>query len=97
MPTQGSDVQFTIAFPARVATTNGNREGDSIVSWKLPPGEVTSLRAEVRYVDPNTRSFAGWAGIVGGVTIGVAAIIAAMAYMNRNPRPRRRARQKQRV
>ena len=97
VPKQGSDVQFTIAFPARVATTNGNREGDSIVSWKLPPGEVTSLRAEVRYADPNTRSFAGWAGIVGGVTIGVAAIIAAMAYMNRNPRPRRRARQKQRV
>ena len=97
VPTQGSDVQFTIAFPARVATTNGTREGDSIVSWKLPPGEVTSLRAEVRYVDPNTRSFAGWAGIVGGVTIGVAAIIAAMAYMNRNPRPHRRARQKQRV
>ncbi len=87
VPAQGSDVQFTIAFPARVATTNGTRETDSIVSWKLPPGEVTTLRAEVRYSDPNTRSFAGWAGIVGGVTLGVAAIIAALAYVTHEPRP----------
>jgi hypothetical protein len=80
-----SDVQFTVAFPARVATTNGTREGDSIVTWKLPPGDQTSLRADVRYSDPNTRSFAGWAGIVAGVTIGVALIVAAMAYITRNP------------
>ncbi len=90
VPTQGSDVQFTIAFPARVATTNGNREGDSIVSWKLPPGDVSTMRAEVKYADPSTRSFAGWAGIMGGVTIGVAAIVAALAYINRNPSPPRR-------
>lgn len=88
VPAQGSDVQFTIAFPARVATTNGTREGDSIISWKLPAGEVSTLRAEVRYSDPNTRSFAGWAGIVAGVTIGIAGIIGALAYMTRNPTPK---------
>lgn len=87
VPVQGTDVQFTIAFPARVATTNGTREGDSIVSWKLPAGEVTNLRAEVRYADPNTRSFAGWAGIMGGVALGVAAIVAALAWMSRNKEP----------
>ncbi|MGV9818033.1 LppM family (lipo)protein [Nocardia xishanensis] len=85
VPPHGSDVQFTIAFPARVAKTNGNREGDSTVSWKLPPGDVSTVRAEVSYSDPNTRSFAGWAGIVGGITLAVAAIVAAMAYMDRNP------------
>ncbi|MEU7768488.1 DUF3153 domain-containing protein [Nocardia sp. NPDC049190] len=85
VPPHGSDVQFTIAFPARVAKTNGSREGDNIVSWKLPPGDVSTLRAEVSYADPNTRSFAGWAGIVGGITLAVAAIIAAMAFMDRNP------------
>lgn len=85
VPPSGSDVQFTIAFPARVAKTNGNREGDNIVSWKLPAGDVSTLRAEVSYADPNTRSFAGWAGIVGGITLAVAAIIATMAYMDRNP------------
>ncbi|MEU7140659.1 DUF3153 domain-containing protein [Nocardia sp. NPDC046473] len=85
VPPHGSDVQFTIAFPARVAKTNGNREGDNIVSWKLPAGDVSTLRAEVSYADPNTRSFAGWAGIVGGITLAVAAIVAAMAFMDRNP------------
>ncbi|WP_428847172.1 LppM family (lipo)protein [Nocardia arthritidis] len=87
VPPQGSDVQFTIAFPARVAKTNGNRDDDSTVSWKLPPGDVSTLRAEVSYADPNTRSFAGWAGIVGGITLAVAAVVAAVAYMDRNPAP----------
>ncbi|WP_442941410.1 LppM family (lipo)protein [Nocardia sp. NBC_00403] len=87
VPPHGSDVQFTVAFPSRVAKTNGNREDDSTVSWKLPPGDVSTLRAEVSYADPNTRSFAGWAGIVGGITLAVAAIVAALAFMNRNPAP----------
>ncbi|MEU0541519.1 DUF3153 domain-containing protein [Nocardia sp. NPDC005978] len=87
LPPHGSDVQFTVAFPARVATTNGTREGDSKVVWKLSAGEVNQLRAEVGYADPNTRSFAGWAGIVGGVTLAVAAMVAVLAYMNRNPDP----------
>ncbi|MGB6182863.1 MAG: DUF3153 domain-containing protein [Rhodococcus sp. (in: high G+C Gram-positive bacteria)] len=90
IPVDGSDVQFSIAFPARVATTNGAREGDNVVSWKLPPGERSTLRAEVRYSDPNTRSFAGWSGIVFGVTVGIAAIIGGMAYVSRNPADRRR-------
>ncbi|WP_438943490.1 LppM family (lipo)protein [Nocardia otitidiscaviarum] len=85
LPPHGSDVQFTVAFPARVGTTNGTREGDSVVTWKLPAGDVSTLRAEVGYADPNTRSFAGWAGIVGGITLAVAAIVAVLAYMNRNP------------
>lgn len=91
LPGQGSDVQLTVAFPARVATTNGVRDQDNVVTWKLPAGESTTLRAEVRYADPDTRSFVGWAGIVGGVTIGVAAIIGAMAYLARNPALPRRA------
>lgn len=87
VPATGSDIRFTIAFPARIATTNGTREGDSIVSWTLPAGETSTLRAEVRYADPNTRSFAGWAGIVGGVTIGVAIVVGALAWTNRNRDP----------
>ncbi len=90
IPEQASDIQFTIAFPARIGTTNGTREGDNVITWKLPAGEISSLRAEVNYSDPNTRSFAGWAGIVGGVTIGIAAIVGAMAWVNRNPPLRRR-------
>ncbi|WP_420162831.1 LppM family (lipo)protein [Rhodococcus parequi] len=92
VPAQGTDVQFTIAFPSRVATTNGTRDGDSTVTWKLPAGEVSTLRAEVRYADPSTRSFAGWAGMSAGVAVGVALIVGGMAWMQRNraarPRPR---------
>lgn len=88
-PSQGTDVQFTIAFPARVATTNGTRESDSVVTWKLPAGEVSTMRAEVRYSDPNTRGFAGWAGIMAGATLGVTLLVVALAWFNRNPAPNR--------
>ncbi|NLG54182.1 MAG: DUF3153 domain-containing protein [Rhodococcus sp.] len=84
VPAQGADVQFTLAFPTRVGTTNGDREGDDRVTWRLPAGEVSTLRAEVRYADPNTRGFAGWAGIVGGVTLGVSVIVGALAWMARD-------------
>jgi hypothetical protein len=95
VPPQGSDVQLTVAFPARVATTNGTRAGDSIVSWKLPPGDVSTVKAEASYADPNTRSFAGWAGIVGGITLAVAAIVAGLAWYRRNPAPPAYARPRQ--
>ncbi|MFE4502339.1 LppM family (lipo)protein [Rhodococcus sp. NPDC056743] len=87
LPAQGSDIQFSIAFPARISTTNGNRDGDSRVSWTLPAGEVSTVRAEVNYADPSTRSFAGWAGIMAGLTLGVAIIVGAMAWMVRNRAP----------
>lgn len=92
LPATGADVQFLVAFPARVAATNGTRQNETTISWKLAPGEVTSVRAEVRYADPNTRGFAGWALIVGGATVGVAIIIGALAYMARNSAPDRGSR-----
>ncbi|MQY25572.1 Protein LppM [Nocardia sp. RB56] len=97
VPEQGSDIQFKVAFPARVATTNGTREGDSIVSWKVPAGDVSTLRAEASYADPNTRSFAAWAGIVGGITLAAAALAAVLAYVSRNPDPQRPVRRRQHV
>lgn len=87
VPAQGSDVQFSIAFPARISTTNGNRDADSRVSWTLPAGEVSTLRAEVNYADPSTRSFAGWAGIMAGVTLGAAIIVGALAWTMRTREP----------
>ncbi len=87
VPAQGTDVQITVAFPSRIVTTNGTRQGDSIVSWTLPAGDTSTIRAEVRYQDPSTRSFAGWAGIMGGATLGVAVIVAALAWMARNREP----------
>ncbi|MFC8933913.1 LppM family (lipo)protein [Rhodococcus sp. NPDC057135] len=91
LPAQGADVQVSIAFPARVGTTNGTRDGDSRVSWTLPAGEVSTMRAEVNYADPSTRSFAGWAGIMAGLTLGVAIVVGALAWMARNRAPVKRA------
>lgn len=85
VPPHGSDVQLNVAFPVRVAKTDGTRTGDSVVTWKLPAGEVSTIHAEVGYPDPNTRSFAGWAGIIGGITLAVAAVVIAMAFLDRNP------------
>jgi hypothetical protein len=87
VPTAGADIQFKIRFPARVAVTNGISEDDTTVFWKLTPGEQTRIRAEVRYADPNTRGFAGWALIVGTATLAVAVIIGALAYVNRGSEP----------
>ncbi|AOW94723.1 DUF3153 domain-containing protein [Rhodococcus sp. WMMA185] len=87
VPAQGTDVQVTVAFPAKIITTNGTLQSDSTVSWTLPAGTTSTLRAEVRYQDPSTRSFAGWAGIMGGVTLGVAVVVAALAWMARNKEP----------
>ena len=55
------------------------------------------MHAEVSYADPNTRSFAGWGGIVGGITLAVAALVAVIAYLARNPAPRYLARSRDRV
>lgn len=49
------------------------------------------MRAEVNYADPSTRSFAGWAGIMAGLALGVAIIVGAMAWMARNRAPIKRA------
>lgn len=87
LPTQGADVVFSIAFPARVGTTNGTRDGDSRVSWNLPAGEVSTMRADVSYADPSTRSFAGWAGIMAGLTLGAAILVGAIAWVARNRAP----------
>ena len=49
------------------------------------------MRAEVNYADPSTRSFAGWAGIMAGLALGVAIVVGAMAWMARNRAPIKRA------
>ena len=43
-----ADVQFTVAFPGEVTSTNGQRiEGDA-VQWTLKPGVVSTMSAQAR-------------------------------------------------
>ncbi|WP_277834469.1 LppM family (lipo)protein [Speluncibacter jeojiensis] len=85
---QGSDVQISMNFPAHVSTTNGTRDGDNGVTWKLPPGEKSSLAAEVSYADPHNRGFTGWLVLVALIALASAVGVGYLAYRNRDQSPR---------
>jgi hypothetical protein len=88
VPAEGADIKISFSFPASLESTNGNRDSSRSVSWMPAPGEVSLLRAEVEYTDPNTRSFAGWTGLVVGASIGIAILVGAMAWVNRDQSPK---------
>ncbi|HUE32746.1 MAG TPA: DUF3153 domain-containing protein [Mycobacterium sp.] len=74
-----ADVELTVAFPGVVTSTNGDRIEPDVVSWKLKPGVVSTMTAQARYTDPNTRSFTGagvWLGIASCAAAGVVAVLA---------------------
>lgn len=89
----GADVALRVNFPARVATTNGERVlgSDSEVRWTLPAGSSTLVQATARYADPSVRSFTGWTFLLGGVVGAVAVLVAVLALLarDRSPRPGR--------
>lgn len=83
-----ADVVLTVAFPGTVTSTNGDRIEPEVVQWKLKPGVVSTMTAQARYTDPNTRSFTGagiWLGIASFLAAGV---VAAMAWVSRDRSPR---------
>lgn len=74
-----ADVELTVAFPGTVTSTNGDRIEPEVVQWKLKPGVVSTMTAQARYTDPNTRSFTGagiWLGIASFAAAGVVALLA---------------------
>jgi hypothetical protein len=67
-----------------VTSTNGERVDPDVVQWKLKPGVVSTMTAQARYTDPNTRSFTGagiWLGIA---SFAVAGVVALLAWMSRD-------------
>jgi hypothetical protein len=76
---QDADVELTVAFPGTVTSTNGDRIESEVVQWKLKPGVVSTMSAQARYTDPNTRSFTGagiWLAIASFAAAGVVALLA---------------------
>jgi hypothetical protein len=74
-----ADIELTVAFPGTVTSTNGDRIESEVVQWKLKPGVVSTMSAQARYTDPNTRSFTGagiWLGIASFAAAGVVALLA---------------------
>lgn len=83
-----ADVELTVAFPGTVTSTNGDRIEPEVVQWKLKPGVVSTMTAQARYTDPNTRSFTGagiWLGIA---SFAAAGVVAAAAWLSRDRSPR---------
>jgi hypothetical protein len=83
-----ADVELTVAFPGVVTSTNGDRIEPEVVQWKLKPGVVSTMTAQARYTDPNTRSFTGagiWLAIA---SFAVAGVVALLAWISRDRSPR---------
>lgn len=83
-----ADVSLSVSFPGEVTSTNGEQIAAEIVEWKLRPGVVSTMNAQARYTDPSARSFTGAAIWLGLGSFLVAAVIGALAYMNRDQSPR---------
>ncbi len=83
-----ADVSLTVSFPGEVTSTNGEQVSPEVVEWKLRPGVVNTMSAQARYTDPSARSFATAAIWLGVAAFVVAAIIAALAWSNRDRSPR---------
>ncbi|MHA7650870.1 lipoprotein LppM [Mycobacterium sp. ML4] len=83
-----ADIELTVAFPGTVTSTNGDRIEPEVVQWKLKPGVVSTMTAQARYTDPNTRSFTGagiWLGIA---SFAAAGVVALLAWISRDRSPR---------
>jgi hypothetical protein len=79
-----ADVELTVSFPGPVTSTNGDRIEPDAVQWKLKPGVVSTMTAQARYTDPNTRSFTG-AGIWLGIgSLAAAGVVALLAWISRD-------------
>ena len=88
-----ADVELTVAFPGVVTSTNGERSEPGVVSWKLKPGVVNTMTAQVHYTDPDTRSFTGVGVWLSIASFAVAALVALLAWVSRDRTerfPRRR-------
>ncbi|WP_254848148.1 LppM family (lipo)protein, partial [Mycobacterium avium] len=83
-----ADVELTVAFPGVVTSTNGDRVEPDVVSWKLKPGVVSTMTAQARYTDPNTRSFTGAVVWLGIASFAAAGVVGLLAWVSRDRSPR---------
>lgn len=83
-----ADVQFTVAFPGEVTSTNGDRIDTDVVEWTLKPGVVSTMSAQARVTDPSTRSFTAAALWLGLAALVVAGVIGTLAWHSRDQSPR---------
>ncbi|MBD8507747.1 DUF3153 domain-containing protein [Hoyosella sp. G463] len=84
----GAQIRISVTFPSSVESTNGDQTSNRSVTWTPSAGQLSTFRAETRYTDPNTRSFAGWAGFVIGASVAAAVVVGALSWFSRNRSPK---------
>ncbi len=86
---KGADVEISINFPNRPATTDGTRDTDTGVTWKLPTGEESTMHAVVNYQDPSSKGLAFWVTIVSLIALAGAVLAGYVAWRarDRSPKP----------
>lgn len=82
------DVELRINFPVRPASTDGTRDGDTGVKWKLPNGEKSTMHAVVAYPDPNTRGLTAWITLVSLMALAAAGLAGYLAWRSRDQSPK---------
>ncbi len=75
-----ADVQVQVTFPGEVTDSNGE-EDSGTVTWELPGGEVSQLRAVADAEDPNAPPLLLYAALGGaGLTV-LALLVAVLAFV----------------
>lgn len=82
LPSDKADVQVKLAFPGRVTKTDGIDE-DGAITWKPKAGEVTEFTATAEYSTKGQSSWTRWVMIVAASAIGVAFLVAILAFAAR--------------
>lgn len=85
---EAGDVELRINFPVRPASTDGTRNTDTGVSWKLPNGEKSTMHAVVAYPDPNTRGLGAWISLVSLLALAAAGLAGYLAWRSRDRSPK---------
>jgi hypothetical protein len=84
VPVDQADVQFKVAFPGNLTSTDGTETG-STVSWVFPAGQVSRFNMVVSSPDPTTPSVARWTLLVAALVTAAAVAVVLLAKAHRNP------------
>ncbi len=85
---EAGDVELRVNFPIRPASTDGNRDSETAVSWRLPNGEKSTMSAVVAYPDPNTRGLTAWISLVSLLALAAAGLAGYLAWRSRDQSPK---------
>lgn len=85
---QRDQIRFSVTFSGPVIATNGEQTGSQTVTWNLPIGKSSTLNADAEYPDPATAAVASWTWLLITICLVVVALIALIAYRNRDRAPR---------